>query len=352
MRVLFAGTPEVAVPSLQALLASSHEVAAVLTRADAKAGRGNKLTPSPVRVAAEAAGIPVITGNTSDAGVQAEIAALGCEAAAVVAYGHLLRQSALDLMPKGWFNLHFSLLPRWRGAAPLQWALISGDNEVGVSVFQLDPGMDTGPVFATEVVPLHGADSEHSETAGTLLPRLADVGAGLLVKVFDDVAAGTAVGVPQTGEPTLAPKITAELARVDWDRPALEIYQQIQGVTPNPGAWTTLLTDDDAEPIRLNLALPAPPELSQSNVLSHEIAREVGSSPSVERSRENTREVETPVVQGYLPPGQLRVEKKAVWVGTGSQPLRLTIVQPPGKKPMPATDWVRGARLTPDSKLE
>ena len=308
---MFAGTPEVAVPSLQALLASKHEVAAVLTRADAPAGRGKKLTPSPVRVAAEAVGIPVITGKPSDPATQAEIAALGCEAAAVVAYGHLLRQEVLDLMPRGWFNLHFSLLPRWRGAAPVQWALISGDTEVGVSIFQLDEGMDTGPIFAAQAVPLMPDD-----TAETLLPRLAEVGSTLLLQVFDELEAGTAVGVPQTETGTLAPKLTTEKARVNWQESNLEITNLIKGVTPAPGAWTTLVTPG-SEPVRLGIGpvQPAP-------------------------------------IQPHLGPGQLHIEKKQVLVGSAFGPVQLSTVQPPGKKPIPATDWARGARLTEESRFQ
>jgi len=300
------------VPSLQALLASEHEVVAVLTRADAPSGRGKKLTPSAVKVAAEAAGIPVITGNPSEGATQAAIKALNCETAAVVAYGHLLRPAVLELMPKGWFNLHFSLLPRWRGAAPVQWALISGDSEVGVTVFQLDAGMDTGPIFAAQQIELHPEDS-----AETLLPRMAEQGANLLVKVFDDLAAGVAVGVPQIDEGTMAPKLSTERARVDWRGSNTEITNLIRGVTPAPGAWTTLV-NPGAEPLRLGLGPVTP----------------------------------MPMNHAILEPGQLQVEKKQVLVGTAFGPVQLGTVQPPGKKPMLATDWARGARLTPDSRLQ
>lgn len=313
MRVLFAGTPEVAVPTLQALLASKHDVVGVLTRADAPAGRGKKLTPSSVRVAAEAAGLPVITGNPSSAETQAAIAELGAEVAAVVAYGHLLRPAALELLPQGWFNLHFSLLPRWRGAAPVQWALIHGDAETGVTVFRLDEGMDTGPIYARQPYALTG-----EETTGSLLPQLAELGAGVLVSVFDELAVGVAMGESQTGPATVAPKITTEQAQINWQRPSTEIANLIRGVTPDPGAWTSLIMSPGSTPIRLGLG-PVSPVLS---------------APAPE-----------------LAPGEIRVLKREVQVGTGDGAVRLSIVQPPGKKPMSATDWARGARLTPAARL-
>jgi len=325
VRVLFAGTPEAAVPSLQALLASEHEVAAVLTRADAPAGRGKRLTPSPVRVAAEAAGIPVITGNPSTEETQTQIADLNCQAAAVVAYGHLLRPAPLALMPEGWFNLHFSRLPDWRGAAPVQWALINGEAEVGVSVFRLDAGMDTGPVFAQQTFP-----AGPEETTGTLLPKLAELGADLLVKVFDDLVAGSAKGTPQAGTASFAPKITTEQAQVNWHRPNVEVANLIRGVTPAPGAWTTL-TNPGVEPVRLGIGpvtLPTGTYINRSDI-------KIDLGP-----------------QANLQPGQILVQKRAVWVGTADGPVQLGILQAPGKKPMPATDWARGARLTEDSRLQ
>jgi methionyl-tRNA formyltransferase len=335
VRVLFAGTPQAAVPSLQALLASRHEVVGVLTRADAQAGRGKQLTPSPVKIAAEMAGLPVITGNPSLPETQAKIAALECDAAAVVAYGHLLKPSALALMPQGWFNLHFSLLPRWRGAAPVQWALISGDAEVGVSVFQLDAGMDTGPVFGTQTVNL-----EPGDTTGTLLPRLAERGTALLVKVFNGLETGKVTGQEQVGQPTLAPKITTEQARINWHLPNSQIANLIRGVTPTPGAWTTLTTTA-GEPTRLGIASVSLPD-----------AGDLEPAGGAHIFHAHLPDAERTVTPNLLAPGQLQVSKREVLAGTGWGPIRLGIVQPPGKKPMPATDWARGARLTAESSFQ
>jgi len=341
MRVLFAGTPEVAVPTLTALLASQHDVVGVLTRADAPAGRGKKLTPSPVRVAAEAAGLPVITGNPGALETQAAIAELRAEVAAVVAYGHLLRPTALELLPLGWFNLPFSLLPRWRGAAPVQWSLINGDAEAGLTVFRLDAGMDTGPIYAQQTYPLTG-----DETTGTLLPQLAELGAKLVVRVFDELAAGAVVGTAQTGLATVAPKITTEQAQVDWSRHSGQIANLIRGVTPDPGAWTTLWLPG-AAPIRLGLGpvTPIPSSVGSVPPLSSSCAQLA--TPSGWPAE--TQDLSAPTPE--LAPGEIRVLKREVQIGTGDGAVRLSIVQPPGKKPMPATDWARGARLTPAARL-
>ncbi|MCL1800182.1 MAG: methionyl-tRNA formyltransferase [Promicromonosporaceae bacterium] len=327
MRIIFAGTPAVAVPVLQALLESQHQVVAVLTRADAPTGRGKKTAPSPVRVAAEEAGIPVLTGVPSDPETLREIAALDCDAAVVVAYGHLLRQHALDLMPHGWFNMHFSLLPELRGAAPVQWAIIEGFTETGVSIFRLDPGMDTGPVFASASLAI-----EPAETAGALLWRLAVLGTDLVVRVLDDVAAGIAAGVSQVGEPSYAVKLTTDTARVDWGQSAVLIDRLIRGVTPDPGAWCELLVPG-REPLRLGLGPVA-------IMTGEELMPDEGLASS-----------ETPVPGATLAPGELRVSKREVLVGTGSVPVRLGEVKPAGKKPMAAADWARGAGLTAGARL-
>lgn len=306
MRVLFAGTPQVAVPALAALLASDHEVVGVLTRADAASGRGRKLTPSPVRVAAQAAGLPVITAKPADPDFAPAIRALDAEIAAVVAYGHLLKPAILAVLPFGWLNLHFSLLPAWRGAAPVQHAIIAGDSVTGASVFLLDEGMDTGPVYASIGEPI-GPD----DTTGTLLDRLAVSGAELLVGVISQIAAGQLTPVPQVGVPILAPKLNPPDAQVDWTQPAIVIDRLIRGCTPAPGAWTTL-----PDGLRLGLA------------------------PGKIR----------PDVAG-LAPGEMQIGKQAVLVGTGSVAVELGLVRPVGKQPMAAEDWARGARLPAEVRL-
>src|SRR5690625_1359444 len=218
MRVLFAGTPEVALPSLRALLASDHDVVGVLTRPPAPAGRRRRLTPSAVHLAATEAGVPVFTTNHPHREEDlAQLTATGAEVAAVVAYGALLREPALSALPHGWVNLHFSLLPAWRGAAPVQHAILAGDTRTGVSTFQIEAGLDTGPVLGSkehEVQPWH--------TAGDLLAELAGLGAPLLVHTLDEIAAGTARPVPQppTGI-TVAPRLGTDDARLDWAQPAV-----------------------------------------------------------------------------------------------------------------------------------
>jgi methionyl-tRNA formyltransferase len=300
MRILFAGTPQVAVPSLHALLESPHEVVGVVTRQDAPAGRGRTLTPSPVKVAAETASLPVITAKPSDPEFARQIAELTPDIAAVVAYGHILEPETLELAPKGWLNLHFSILPRWRGAAPVQRALMSGDKTTGACVFQIDEGMDTGPVFATQNEPIRADD-----TAGTLLERLSHSGAGLLAKVFDLVEQGKVIAIPQYGTPTKAAKLTPQEAKVDWSAPAVEIANLIRGCTPEPGAWTELTP-----------------------------GQRLGLGP-----------IKVLEAASGLAPGELLVSKNAVQVGTGSVDVELGQVQPVGKKTMPAASWARGARL-------
>lgn len=307
MRILLAGTPEVAVPALSALLASKHEVVGVLTRADAPSGRGRKVVPSPVRVAAEAAGLPVITAKPSDPDFAARIKALDAEVAAVVAYGHILKPVILALLPHGWLNLHFSILPRWRGAAPVQHAIINGDTSTGASVFLLDAGMDTGPVYATLAEPIRPDD-----TTGALLNRLAALGSDLLVSVLDGINDGLLTAKPQVGEPTLAPKLTTDAARVDWRQPADVIDRLIRGCTPAPGAWTTL-----RDGTRLGL---------QPVVIRPDVTE--------------------------LAVGELRVGKREVLVGTGTCAVALGQVRPVGKQLMAAADWARGARLPEGARFQ
>lgn len=300
MRCVFAGTPDVAAVSLSALLHSRHEVVAVVTRPDAPAGRGRSLQASPVAQLALDAGIEVLRPESSrDPGLVQRLAEIDPDCCPVVAYGGLIPANLLAVPRLGWVNLHFSLLPSWRGAAPVQHAIWHGDRVTGATTFLLDEGMDTGPILAsltTEIGP--------DETSGSLLGRLSVDGADLLVRTLDTLSTGTATATPQEGEPSLAPKITTQDARIDWTRPADAIDCQVRAMTPAPGAWTTLGDD------RLRL-LPI------------------------------TIDVDVP----RLAPGVVRVTTKAVFVGTGTDVIRLGDVRAPGKKQMPAADWARGLRL-------
>ncbi|WP_150956437.1 methionyl-tRNA formyltransferase [Microbacterium testaceum] len=297
MRLVFAGTPAVAVPSLRALAAGPHEIAAVITRSDAPLGRKRVLTPSPVAQVAEELGIPVIKADRLDAEVTARIAELEPDLGVIVAYGGLVREPLLSTPAHGWINLHFSLLPRWRGAAPVQRALMAGDAVTGASVFQLVAALDAGDVFAEERYEVPAG-----ATSATVLDDLAEIGAPLLARVVDDIADGTAVAVAQQGEPTLAPKLTLDDGALDLTRDAESLLHQIAGVTPEPGAHTTL------EGARFKILRAAPAEAPP------------------------------------LPPGRVTASGKDVVVGTGSTPLRLETVQPAGKGAMAAGDWFRGLR--------
>lgn len=296
MRVLFAGTPAVAVPSLDALIGAGFDVVAVLTRPDAPLGRKRTLTPSPVAARAAELGIEVIHAAKVDAAVTDRIAAVAPDVAAIVAYGGLIPRAALDIPRHGWVNLHFSLLPAWRGAAPVQRAVIAGDDVTGAVTFRLEEGLDTGPVFGTLTETVQAGD-----TAGTLLERLSHSGAVLLAQTLSAIDAGKAVALPQQGDVSLAPKLGLEDGRLDWRQPALAIGRRARGVTPEPGAWTML----DGQRIKLEPVLPAP---------------------------------EAAVLQ----PGALALAGKRVLVGTGSHPVELTRIQPAGKKMMAAADWARG----------
>jgi methionyl-tRNA formyltransferase len=302
MRIVFAGTPDTAVPALEGLVASTHQVLAVVTRPDARAGRGRTLAPSPVKEAALAHGIPVLTpAGARDEAFQHELRAIGPDVCAVVAYGALLPQEVLDIPAHGWVNLHFSLLPAWRGAAPVQRALMAGDEVTGASTFLIEAGMDTGPVFGmmTEVV-------RPDDTAGSLLGRLAEAGAELLVATIDGIADGTLTPVPQSpADVSYAPKLTSEEAEVAWTAPAFAVDRHVRGCTPNPGAWTTFR----GERVKIGpVAMPSGP-------------------------------VEV------LPPGRVVAGKHAVLVGTATHPVELGEVRPTGKRPMPAADWARGVRI-------
>ena len=296
MRVLFAGTPAVAVPSLDALVEAGFDIVAVLTRPDAPLGRKRILTPSPVAARAAELGISIIHAAKVDAAVTEEIAAAAPDVAAIVAYGGLIPRPALDIPRHGWINLHFSLLPAWRGAAPVQRSLIAGDDVTGAVTFLLEEGLDTGPVFGTLTEAVRPDD-----TAGALLERLSHSGAVLLTQTLSAVDAGKAAAVPQHGDVSLAPKLTLDDGRLDWQQPALAIGRRARGVTPEPGAWTTL----DGQRVKLEPV----------------ILRPGGAA---------------------LKPGHLALDGKSVLVGTGSHPVELTRVQPSGKKMMTAADWARG----------
>jgi methionyl-tRNA formyltransferase len=299
VRVVFAGTPEVALPSLQAIAASSHELVGVVTRPDAPTGRGRRLTASPVAEAGEELGVPVLRpDHPRDPAFQDRLRALAPEACPVVAYGALLPQSALDIPRHGWINLHFSLLPAWRGAAPVQRSIWAGDDVTGATTFRIVRELDAGPTFGVMTETIRSGD-----TAGSLLERLAEGGAGLLVATLDGIADGSLEARPQaTDDVSLARKITVDDARVDWTQPASAIDRQVRACTPAPGAWTTY----DGERLKLGPLAAA---------------------------------------DGQLPPGEIVAGKSAVVVGTGTAALRLGEVQPVGKRPMSAADWARGARL-------
>jgi methionyl-tRNA formyltransferase len=304
---MFAGTPAPAVPSLEALLSSRHEVVAVLTRPDARAGRGRGLSRSPVAERADAAGIPVLQPRSPrEPEFVEQLAELEVDCAPVVAYGALVPQAALDVPKRGWVNLHFSLLPAWRGAAPVQHAIMAGDEVTGASTFLLEAGLDTGPVYGTITETIGPR-----ETAGDLLARLAVTGARLLVATLDGIEAGTLVPEPQPAEGiSLAPRIETADAQVDWSLPPHVVDRRVRGVTPAPGAWTTWR----GERLRLGPVLP---------------------QPSV----------------NHLPAGQVEVSRDGVLVGTHGGAVRLTDVQPAGKRMVAAEDWARGARPGPGERM-
>jgi len=295
MRLVFAGTPAAAVPSLRRL-ADEHQIVAVITRRDAELGRKRVLTPSPVAAAADELGLPTIKANRLDDEVTARIRDLEPDLGTIVAYGGLVREPLLSTPRLGWVNLHFSLLPRWRGAAPVQHAVIAGDSETGAAVFQLVPQLDAGAVFADLRRPI-----APDETAGELLESLAVSGADLLARTVDDLATGAATAVEQSGEPTLAPKLGLADAHLDLSQSASVVYARLRGVTPEPGAFALL----DGERFKVQSAREAPEE---------------------ER----------------LAPGAVVLREKRVLVGTGSHPLELIQVQPAGRRAMSAADWWRG----------
>jgi methionyl-tRNA formyltransferase len=308
LRLVFAGTPAVALPSLDALLESDHDVVAVVTRPDKPAGRGRRLTPGPVAERARERDIPVLAPARAGAeDFLRELAGLAPDACPVVAYGALLPKAALLIPRIGWINLHFSLLPAWRGAAPVQRAILAGDELTGASTFLIEEGLDTGPVFGVVTEPIASTD-----TAGDLLGRLAVSGARLLRETMDGLAQGRLVAVPQTADGvSYAAKLTPGDFRVDWTAPAQHVDRLVRAGTPRPGAWTTFRGR------RLKL-LPV----------------RLAGEPD-------------------LPPGQLRdLGPGGVCVGTATGPVELTTVQPEGKPVMDAAAWARGVRITPEDVLE
>lgn len=305
MRLVFAGTPEPAVVALQRLIDSEHEVVAVITRPDARKGRGRTLHPSPVAKLASEHGIEVLKPTslkpeTEDGqAIRARMAELQPDCIPVVAYGNLVTPDLLDVAPHGWVNLHFSLLPAWRGAAPVQAAIVAGDDITGATTFRIEEGLDTGPILGTLTQAIAATD-----TADSLLTTLVHSGADLLVATMDGLEAGALQPQPQVGEPSYAAKITKDDARIDWNKPDFAIDRLVRGYTPAPGPWTQLGED----------------------------RYKIG---TVTLTEDNT-----------LVPGVIHAAKTEVRVGTGTNDLIITHIQPPGKKMMPAADWARGAALT------
>jgi methionyl-tRNA formyltransferase len=311
VRLVFAGTPETALPALRRLIDSPrHDVIAVLTRPDAASGRRGRPQPSPVARVALEQGIPVLRPRRPNAAdFVAELSELAPDCCAVVAYGALLGDELLAVPGHGWVNLHFSLLPAWRGAAPVQAAIAAGDTVTGATTFQIESGLDSGPVYGVVTETIRPTD-----TAGDLLARLAVSGAELLVATLDGIADGTLTPVPQPAEGvSVAPKITVEQARVRWELPAQAVERRIRSVTPDPGAWTLIGgLRVKLGPVCVDADGPKPPKT--------------------------------------LRPGEIHVDRRNVWIGTGSVPVRLGQIQPPGKKFMNAIDWARGARLNPAAR--
>jgi methionyl-tRNA formyltransferase len=307
VRVVFAGTPEVALPALDAIAESEHELVGVVTRPDAPSGRGRRLTASPVAARAAELGLPVLKpDHPGDPDFQAALRDLAPDCCAVVAYGALLPQSALDIPVHGWVNLHFSLLPAWRGAAPVQHSIWAGDEITGATTFRIVQALDAGPTFGVMTQAVRPTD-----TAGALLERLAEGGAGLLVATLDGIANGSLDARDQpTDSVSLAPKITVDDAHVEWGETAVAVDRRIRACTPWPGAWTTFEGD------RVKLGPVAP----------------IANGPD-------------------LAPGVLDVSKAEVLVGTATVPVRLGEVKAFGKKQMSAADWARGARITDGAKF-
>ena len=307
-RIIFMGTPEFAVPALGALLDAGHEVVAVYTQPPRAAGRGLNLKKSPVQLFAEGKGLPVLTpGSLKSPEDQARFKSLNTDVAVVVAYGLILPKAILEAPRFGCFNIHASLLPRWRGAAPIQRAIMAGDAETGVVIMRIEQGLDTGAVCLAERTPIWP-----DETAGELHDRLAALGAGLMVKTLSDLEKGSLACWPQhEAGVTYAAKIEPEETRIDWSRPADQIQYQIQGLSPHPGAW-------------------------------FEIERN--------GKRERVRALRATLAEGKGKPGTLLDGKLTIACGKGA--VRLMQVQRAGKRPMDAQDFLRGAQLRPGTTLD
>jgi methionyl-tRNA formyltransferase len=301
MRVVFAGTPETALPALDAIAASTHDLVGVVTRPDAPAGRGRRLTPSPVAQRADELGLPVLKpGRPREPEFLDELRALAPECCPVVAYGALLPQSALDIPPHGWVNLHFSVLPAWRGAAPVQHAIRAGDEVSGATTFRIVTELDAGPTFGVMTETIRPDD-----TAGDLLARLAEGGAGLLLATLDGIAEGSLEAREQPADGvSFAPKIHVDDARIEWGEPSAVVDRQIRACTPFPGAWTTY----EGERVKVGPVTP---------------------------------------VEADLAPGVLEITKSAVLVGTAGGAVRLGEVKPHGRRQMAAADWARGVQFAP-----
>ncbi|UYM05239.1 methionyl-tRNA formyltransferase [Solicola gregarius] len=299
MRVVFAGTPDVALPSLDAIASSHHELVAVVTRPDAPTGRGRKLVASPVSDWAAERGIETLKPERAgDPAFLDRLRELSPACCPVVAYGALLPQSALDVPEHGWVNLHFSVLPAWRGAAPVQHALLAGDEVTGATTFRIVKELDAGPVYGvlTEAV-------RPDDTSGALLDRLAAAGSTLLVDTLDHVEAGDIEARPQSADgASYATKIEVDDGRVRWTEAAAAIDRRIRACTPDPGAWTTL----DGGRIKLGPVQPTDGDT--------------------------------------LEPGEISADKHTVRIGTATVDVELGSIQPRGKRPMPAADWARGVR--------
>lgn len=309
MRLVFAGTPAVALPALDALLGSGHEVSAVVTRPAAPAGRGRRPAASPIAERARAAGVELLTpASPRDPAFLHRLRQLGPDCCPVVAYGALVPPEALAVPPSGWVNLHFSLLPAWRGAAPVQHALLAGDELTGATTFRLEAGLDTGPVFGVVTEEIRSDD-----TAGSLLGRLAGSGARLLLATLDGIAADRLVPAPQPAEGvSSAPKLGVDDVRVDWTAPALRVDRLARAASPSPGAWTTFRN----RRLKLGPVRPA-------------------SEP-----------------EGLAPGALHHLGRAGVVAGTGTGPVLLGEVRPEGRGPVAAADWARGARLGPTDRLD
>jgi methionyl-tRNA formyltransferase len=308
MRLVFAGTPRAAVPSLTALLESRHTVAAVVTRPDAPAGRGRRISASPVAECAVAAGVEVLRpARPSDPAFLARLADIGPDCCPVTAYGALIPDAALAIPPHGWVNLHFSVLPAWRGAAPVQHAILHGDEITGATTFRLVAELDAGPVYGVVTEPV-----SESDTAGDLLDRLSVSGAELLVATLDGIESGGLRARPQPSDGvSLAPKLGRADARVNWKLPALAIDRLIRACTPAPGAWSTF---------------------NGANLKIWPVTK-ASADPDAAPSE----------------PGEVRVVGQRILIGTGTMPVELSEVQQEGKRRMPAADWVRGIARTGES---